>query len=261
MQLSIRQALVVSLALHLFLVPGVGWLAGSLTKADVSQVIELELGGSSSGGGGNPAMLGNTSSYTGNVLHTSPTITAPTLSTRSEIGSATETQPAGPAIPVTDESVVPHSEMQNTGSGLGSGMGVGVGSGSGSGSGTGSGAGNGTGNGTGTGTGNGADWGSGSGSGKEDSTILAPQVLERIEPEYPLPARRANQEGVVSLRIEILINGLPGTIQIARSSGYEALDAAAEAAVRRWRFIPARNSRSGTSVASVTVVPIAFRLR
>jgi protein TonB len=103
--------------------------------------------------------------------------------------------------------------------------------------------------------------GAGPGSGAVQSVILPPQVLKRYEPEYPMSARRANQEGVVGLRIEILANGLPGDISVARSSGYETLDSAAEVSVRNWRFVPARDSQSGAPVASVTVLSVAFRLR
>jgi protein TonB len=151
------------------------------------------------------------------------------------------------AAPVSS-SAIPQSQ-----SGIDSGSLNGVSGGQGGGQGGGGGSGNGSGFGSGSGT--------GTGSGTAQSVILPPQVLKRYEPDYPMSARRANQEGVVGLRIEILENGLPGDIRIARSSGYEALDDAAEAAVRNWRFVPARDSQSGAPVASVTVLSVAFRLR
>ena len=45
---------------------------------------------------------------------------------------------------------------------------------------------------------------------------------------------------------------------IAASSGFERLDRAAQDAVRRWRFVPAR--RGNDAVAAYVNVPIAFSL-
>jgi protein TonB len=51
--------------------------------------------------------------------------------------------------------------------------------------------------------------------------------------------------------------GLPESVVVNQSSGFSRLDEAALAAVRQWRFVPAR---SGTeAIADSVTVPIIFR--
>lgn len=88
-----------------------------------------------------------------------------------------------------------------------------------------------------------------------------PRILAQTEPVYPDSARQSGLEGRVLVRIEILINGLPGEVSVQQSSGSEVLDAAALSAVRRWRFVPAQERQSGRAVISYTTVPIVFKLR
>lgn len=77
-------------------------------------------------------------------------------------------------------------------------------------------------------------------------------------PPYPDEARRMKQEGVVLVRVSVSESGAVENAELAKSSGVEALDAAAVKAVRRWEFEPAR--RGKTSVASTVTVPVRFRL-
>ncbi|MDR2306570.1 MAG: energy transducer TonB [Paucimonas sp.] len=83
--------------------------------------------------------------------------------------------------------------------------------------------------------------------------------LKNPAPEYPQMAQRRGWEGTVLLRVEVLPSGKPGQIQVQKSSGRDALDAAALAAVKRWSFVPARQG----DVAQVgwVSVPIDFKLR
>jgi protein TonB len=60
------------------------------------------------------------------------------------------------------------------------------------------------------------------------------------------------------VRIVVLPSGAVGTADIVRSSGSSALDEAALATVRRWRFHPAR--QAGQAVRATLDVPITFRL-
>jgi len=91
--------------------------------------------------------------------------------------------------------------------------------------------------------------------------IAAPRLLAKTEPEYPEEARRAGAEGTVTVRIEIKENGRPGEITITRSSGRPSFDAAAIAAVRTWRFVPAQEAETGRAVRCYTTVSVVFRLR
>lgn len=77
-------------------------------------------------------------------------------------------------------------------------------------------------------------------------------------PTYPWRARRLGHEGRVLLRVHITVSGRVDRIAIKKSSGHESLDQAALAAVRDWRFEPAR--RAGHPVPAWVVVPIHFQL-
>jgi protein TonB len=78
-------------------------------------------------------------------------------------------------------------------------------------------------------------------------------------PDYPLAARRKGIEGVVLLRVRIAADGTCSGVTVETSSGHEALDDAAVAAVRKWTFEPALED--GTAVASELLVPIRFVLK
>lgn len=119
---------------------------------------------------------------------------------------------------------------------------------------------NGAGSGVATGyEGRGSGQSPGAGSGKRG--ISPPSVLSKVEPIYPSNARNAGQEGTVVLRIQVMENGRPGDVYVDHSSGYDALDSAAIAAVKQWRFIPAKDRESGNVIASVTRLPIIFQLK
>ena len=77
-------------------------------------------------------------------------------------------------------------------------------------------------------------------------------------PAYPESARRRGQQGRVILQVDVSPDGLPTTVSVMQSSGFPTLDAAALAAVQRWRFVPA--TRGGTPIAATAEVPIVFRL-
>ena len=83
--------------------------------------------------------------------------------------------------------------------------------------------------------------------------------LDNPAPMYPALSRRLGEEGRVSLRVFVGIDGLPAKIELHQSSGYSRLDSVAQETVRRWRFVPARlgDERIGAWV----VVPISFSLR
>lgn len=78
------------------------------------------------------------------------------------------------------------------------------------------------------------------------------------KPRYPSIARREHWEGRVTLRIQVSADGSVDGVSVQRSSGHEELDDAALAAVKKWRFMPAK--RGSTSVSSSVLVPIDFNL-
>lgn len=82
--------------------------------------------------------------------------------------------------------------------------------------------------------------------------------LHNPKPIYPAIARRLGEEGAVLLRVQVSPEGTPLAVELRKSSGYPRLDDAALEAVRRWRFVPAR--QGGEAVESRVAVPIVFKL-
>jgi protein TonB len=75
---------------------------------------------------------------------------------------------------------------------------------------------------------------------------------------YPPLAKRLRETGTVQLRVLVSAQGMAENIELLSSSGSPRLDEGAQAAVRRWRFIPAR--QGDQNIASTVVVPIIFKL-
>jgi protein TonB len=77
-------------------------------------------------------------------------------------------------------------------------------------------------------------------------------------PDYPRASRLRGEQGRVTLLVQVGLDGRVTDLAVLGSSGHEALDRAAEAAVRRWQFEPA--TQQGRPVFSTTTVNIMFRL-
>ncbi|HEY8966395.1 MAG TPA: energy transducer TonB [Candidatus Methylacidiphilales bacterium] len=87
---------------------------------------------------------------------------------------------------------------------------------------------------------------------------VKPDYLRNPPPTYPESARRSRQEGLVRLLVIVNAEGRPESVEVAGSSGYDALDRAAVEAVRNWKFRPAQEA--GIAVRSRVSVPVRFRL-
>lgn len=92
------------------------------------------------------------------------------------------------------------------------------------------------------------------------SEILPPQILRRVEPAYPEQARLQGWEGKVTVRVEVLTDGIPGDITVKKSSGYPLLDDAAILAIKSWQFIPAKSTATDMPEVCYTSVSLIFRL-
>ncbi len=66
-----------------------------------------------------------------------------------------------------------------------------------------------------------------------------PRGIGLSAPAYPPESRVNGEEGVVMLRLRVLEDGTVSEAQIAESSGFPGLDAAANAHAVTWRFQPA----------------------
>jgi periplasmic protein TonB len=96
-------------------------------------------------------------------------------------------------------------------------------------------------------------------SGKVSQARAFAAYLNNPKPHYPSIARSRHWEGLVLLRVYVTPDGRCGNLNVARSSGHDALDESAESAVRNWRFVPGK--RGDTPIASWVTVPIEFSLR
>jgi protein TonB len=83
--------------------------------------------------------------------------------------------------------------------------------------------------------------------------------LNNPAPAYPMRSRRLREEGQVMLRVLVSPGGLPARIELRASSGFDSLDRAAQDAVARWRFVPAR--QGDNPVEAWVQVPIVFKLQ
>jgi len=94
-----------------------------------------------------------------------------------------------------------------------------------------------------------------------ESEILfaQPRYAENPKPLYPQEARKKGYEGEVLLRVEVLSNGRVREIEVRRSSGHEVLDRSAIAAVKQWRFVPAKKGE--TPIPVWVNIPVTFQLR
>jgi protein TonB len=128
--------------------------------------------------------------------------------------------------------------------------------------GRGSAGGTGLGSGTGTGTGTGSGRGVGSGSGKGSLLgVYLQKVRSLLEKQknYPMMARRQNQEGVVVLQFTINSRGQIEGTRVRRSSGHDLLDQAARETLLRvgcFPPFPAELKRRQLTIE----VPLAYRL-
>ncbi|MBL8376371.1 MAG: energy transducer TonB [Burkholderiales bacterium] len=83
--------------------------------------------------------------------------------------------------------------------------------------------------------------------------------LDNPAPAYPPLSRRMGEQGRVVLRVMVDASGLPSSVEVRTSSGSERLDLAALEAVKRWKFVPARQGER--AVPAQVLVPISFNLK
>lgn len=135
---------------------------------------------------------------------------------------------------------------------------VGASQGAGAGGGAGTGQGTGSGEGLGSGIGDGSGGGTGGGPFRPGSGIDPPRLLREVKAEYTDEARRRGITGNVVLEIVVKRDGSVGDVTVLQGRG-AGLDQRAAAAVRQWRFSPAR--RRGEPVDVIVEVAVEFTLR
>lgn len=105
------------------------------------------------------------------------------------------------------------------------------------------------------GEGEGLGRGKGAGIGHVDTL---PRILRKVEPRYPVGAREGGISGSVQVRFVVDARGKVRDPEVMRAEPPDIFDKSALAAVRKWRFKPAR--KDGRSVATRVVLPIRFSL-
>ncbi len=88
-------------------------------------------------------------------------------------------------------------------------------------------------------------------------SISAPQLIDKVEPEFSEEARKAKYSGVVVLQIEVDTNGKARRVRVVQSPGL-GLDKKAVDAVLQWRFKP--GYQDGKPVVTGATVEVNFRL-
>ena len=93
-------------------------------------------------------------------------------------------------------------------------------------------------------------------------TTTRPMAIDTPPPVYPAELACEGTGGQVLLMLTIGVEGKPTEARMLRSSGVAALDAAAQDAIRNWRFEPAKvNDRPQPAKINVpiTFTPPAIR--
>ena len=77
-----------------------------------------------------------------------------------------------------------------------------------------------------------------------------PQIVNRVNPEYPVRMRQAGIQGTVIMEVEVLKDGSVGSVEVINSvlPGVGGIDEAAMEAVRWWKFTPARSAGEPVAV-------------
>lgn len=78
------------------------------------------------------------------------------------------------------------------------------------------------------------------------------------KPSYPLDAAWRGEQGTVTLLVHVSPDGLVSGVDVLRSSGFTALDRAAEDAVVTWHFLP--SVKDGHAVSAEVPMRFAFEL-
>lgn len=95
----------------------------------------------------------------------------------------------------------------------------------------------------------------------EPPKIIPAKVISRSPPRYPNRALKSNTEGWVQVKFSITKEGVPIDIIVVDSEPKKVFDDAAMKSVKKWRFSPARNQRTGLPVDSKNIsTKVQFRL-
>jgi protein TonB len=88
--------------------------------------------------------------------------------------------------------------------------------------------------------------------------LTPPVELHRVQPALSRAARAQSREGKVALACVIERNGSVSNVKVLSATGHGDFTAASVAAVRRWRYTPAK--RDGSPVRLLLTVTTSYRV-
>jgi protein TonB len=91
------------------------------------------------------------------------------------------------------------------------------------------------------------------------SVDLSTKMVFAPPPRYPVESRRKHEEGTVTLRLLLGVDGTVNDIAVGQSSGFDRLDKAALDAVRRWRWSPTLQSGEAVQVRGMVEIPFVLQ--
>lgn len=94
---------------------------------------------------------------------------------------------------------------------------------------------------------------------KAKQVTSTPAISRHTPPNYPTSARRQGLQGTTRISATVTASGKVSAPRVTASSGHRTLDSSALAAVKKWRFTPAKNGL-GQPVAYQMTIPVTFRL-
>jgi protein TonB len=94
-----------------------------------------------------------------------------------------------------------------------------------------------------------------------DKDIAAPRVIKETKPHYTSAAMDAGIQGVVWLQAIVEADGTVSRARVKKSLDAEhGLDDAAIAAVKQWRFAPARRKADGVALPVMVEIEMSYAL-
>ncbi len=87
----------------------------------------------------------------------------------------------------------------------------------------------------------------------------APRIVRRVQPDYPLRARVAGEEGTVVINVNVAATGGILRAWVAQSTAAESLVEAALDAVYQFQFLPGK--QGGYPVKCTVAIPFHFSLK
>ncbi len=95
----------------------------------------------------------------------------------------------------------------------------------------------------------------------EPPKLIPAKIISREPPRYPNRALKKNTEGWVKVVFAVDTSGKPFNIQVVESEPKNIFDDAAVKSVKKWRFSPARNQKTGEAVETKSIsTKVQFRL-